>query len=74
MTNPKIRKSMIAGRELFVCDGMVEPILQQQVGALVKTLHYVRTEKSRSGVPGYVAICDIAPETIPTDTFLRGLR
>jgi len=74
MTQPKVRKSMISGRELFLCDGMVEPLLQQQIGTLVKTLHYVRTEKSRSGVPGLVAVCDIAPATIPTDTFLRGLR
>jgi Rps23 Pro-64 3,4-dihydroxylase Tpa1-like proline 4-hydroxylase len=73
-TKPIIRKSIISGRELFVCDGMVDPILQQQVGALVKNLHYVRTEKSRAGVPGYVAICDIVKETIPSDAFLRGLR
>lgn len=73
-TKPIIRKSIISGRELFVCDGMVDPILQQQVGALVKNLHYVRTEKSRAGVPGYVAICDIVKERISSDAFLRGLR
>ncbi|HYJ35505.1 MAG TPA: 2OG-Fe(II) oxygenase [Rhizomicrobium sp.] len=73
-TKPKIRKSMIAGRELFVCDGMVEPLMQQHIGSLVKRLHYVRSEKSRAGVPGLVAVCDIAPETIPNDNFLRGLR
>lgn len=74
MTKPKIRKSMLAGRELFVCDNMIEPLLVQQIGALVRTMHYVRTEKSRAGVPGYVAVCDIAPETIAGDTFLRVLR
>jgi len=74
MTKPKIRKSMIAGRELFLCDGMVEPLMQQQIGTLVRTLHYVRTEKSRADVPGGVAVCDIAMETIPSDTFLRLLR
>jgi hypothetical protein len=73
-TKPKIRKSIISGRELFVCDGLVEPLMQQQVGALVRTLHYVRTEKSRAGVPGLVAVCDIVPERIATDSFLRGLR
>jgi SM-20-related protein len=73
-TKPKIRKLMIAGRELFVCDGMIELLMQQRIGTLVKSLHYVRTEKSRTGVPGFVAISNIAPETIPTDAFLRGLR
>jgi hypothetical protein len=74
MTEPKIRKSVISGRELFVCDGMVEPLTLHQLNTFVRTLHYVRSEKSRHGVPGLVAVCDIAPETIATDTFLRGLR
>src|SRR4051812_21735316 len=71
---PRIRKSIISGRELFLCDGLVEPVMQQQIAALVKTMHYVRAEKSRPGVPGLVAVCDIAPETVATDPFLRGLR
>jgi hypothetical protein len=73
-TEPKIRKSMISGRELFVCDGMVEPVMRHQLSNLVKAMHYVRTEKSRADVPGLVAVCDIAPETIASDTFLCGLR
>jgi Rps23 Pro-64 3,4-dihydroxylase Tpa1-like proline 4-hydroxylase len=73
-TKPKIRKSIISGREIFICDDMVEPAMQQQLNTLVSKMHYVRTEKSRLGVPGLVAVCDIAPETIATDTFLRGLR
>jgi hypothetical protein len=74
MTAPKIRKSMIAGRELFLCDGVVDPVMVQQIGAAVKTMHYLRTEKSRADVPGGVAVCDIALETVPNDPFLRGLR
>jgi hypothetical protein len=73
-SEPKIRKSMVSGRELYICDGMVEPIMLQQIGNLVRTMHYVRSEKSRAGVPGLVAVCDIAAETIASDTFLRGLR
>jgi hypothetical protein len=74
MTAPKIRKSVISGRELFLCDGVVEPVMVQQIGMLVKTMHYFRTEKSRADVPGGVAVCDIALETVPNDPFLRGLR
>ena len=74
MTEPKIRKSLISGRELFVCDNMVEPVMVQQVGTLVRTLHYVRKEKSRPGVPGLAAVSDIAADRIAADPFLRGLR
>ena len=71
---PKIRKSIISGRELFVCDDLIEPAMIQQVGTLVRTLHYVRKEKSRPGVPGLAAVCDIPAERIAIDPFLRGLR
>jgi SM-20-related protein len=71
---PKIRKSIVSGREIFVCDGMVQPATQQQINTLVRTLHYVRSEKSRAGVPGLVAVCDFAPEIIATDAFFGGLR
>jgi len=71
---PKIRKSIISGRELFLCDDLVEPVVQQQIAALVKTMHYVRAEKSRQDVPGLVAVCDIKPETVAGNSFLRGLR
>lgn len=73
-TKPRVRKSMLSGRELFICDNMVEPLMVQQIGTLVRTMHYVRAEKSRLDSPSRVAVCDIAPETIPTDSFLRGLR
>ncbi len=53
---------------------MIEPMMVQQVGALVRTLHYVRKEKSRPGVPGVAAVSDIPPEKVALDPFLRGLR
>jgi hypothetical protein len=73
-TKPIVRKSIISGREVFVCDDMVEPLVQQQIYALVRTMHYVRSEKSRHGVPGLVAVCDIVPDAIASDAFLVGLR
>src|SRR6201999_2682745 len=59
---PKIRKSLISNRELFVCDNVVDMKLVTQIGMMVKTLHYLRKEKSRPGVPGLIAVSDI-----PTD-------
>jgi hypothetical protein len=71
---PRIRKSVISGREIFVCDNVFDPMMVKQVGALVRTLHYVRKEKSRPGVPGLAAVSDIPAERIAIDPFLRQLR
>jgi len=73
-TEPKIRKSLISGRELFVCDNLIDPMMVQQVGNLARTLPYFRKEKSRPGVPGLAAISEIPVERIPVDPFLSSLR
>jgi SM-20-related protein len=49
-------------------------MMVNQVGALVRALHYVRKEKSRPGVPGLAAVSDIPPAKITTDPFLSSLR
>lgn len=74
MPEPKIRKSLISGRELFVLDNMIDEMMVDRLGALVKTLHYVRREKSRPDVPGLAAVSDIPQERIAVDPFLRSLR
>jgi len=74
MTEPKIRKSLISGRELFVCDNMIDAMMVKQVATLARTLHYVRKEKSRPGVPGLAAVSDIPADRIAVDPFLCGLR
>jgi hypothetical protein len=71
---PKIRKSVISGRELFICDNMIDALMVQRVGALVRTLHYLRKEKSRPGVPGLAAVSDIPAERIGSDPFLLAVR
>ncbi len=71
---PTIRKAVISGREIFICDNMIDPMMVKQVGTLVRTLHYLRKEKSRPGVPGLAAVSDIAMERIASDPFLRQLR
>jgi Rps23 Pro-64 3,4-dihydroxylase Tpa1-like proline 4-hydroxylase len=71
---PQIRKSLISGRELFIFDNIIDDMMVSHVGALVKTLHYVRKEKSRPGVPGLAAVSDIPQEKIAADPFLCSLR
>jgi SM-20-related protein len=70
----KIRKSLISGRELFVCDNIVDPMMVQQVGNLARTLPYFRKEKSRPGVPGLAAVSEIPAERIAVDPFLCSLK
>jgi hypothetical protein len=74
MPEPKIRKSLISGRELFVLDNVIDDMMVNQVAALVRTLHYLRKEKSRPGVPGLAPVSDIPQERIQVDPFLRSLR
>ena len=74
MTEPKIRKAVISGREIFICDGMIDPMMVKQIGAGVRSLPYVRKEKSRPDVPGLAAVSDIPPENVTADPFLRNLR
>jgi len=74
MTEKKIHRRLISGRELLVCDDMVEPVMIEKIGALVKTLSYRRKEKSRPGVPGLAAVSEIAAEQIPNNTFLQHLK
>jgi SM-20-related protein len=69
-----IRSALISGREIFICDGLIDAAMVARIGAVVRSLHYVRREKSRPGVPGLAAVSDIAPNMIPGDVFLQTLR
>jgi hypothetical protein len=73
-TEPNIRRVLISGREIFVCDNMIAPEMINRIGALVKTLVYRRKEKSRPGVPGLAAISEIAAAQLSNNVFLQNLR
>jgi hypothetical protein len=74
MTEPKIRKVVVSGREIFICDDIIDPMMVKQIGAGVGSLPYVRKEKSRPDVPGLAAVSDIPPEKITVDPFLHSVR
>lgn len=71
---PHIRKALVSGREVFICDNMIDPMMVKQIGSVVRSIHYVRKEKSRPGVPGLAAVSDIPTERIAIDPFLRSVR
>lgn len=74
MAEAKIRKTVISGREIFICDHVIDPIIIKQVGEGVRALPYIRKEKSRPDVPGLVAVSDFPPERIAVDPLLCRLK
>jgi len=74
MTDKTVSRSLISGREIFVCDNMVDAATIGTVGTLVKSLSYRRREKSRPGVPGLAASSEILAEQIPNNSFLQQLK
>ncbi len=74
MAEKAIRRNLISGRELFVCDNVVEPEVIEKIGTLVQSLSYRRKEKSRPGVPGLAAVSEIATAQIPNNRFLQHLK
>jgi len=71
---PSVRRHLIAGRELFVCDGFIESSYVARIAAVVKTLHYQRKEKSRPDVPAAASSADIAQAALKVDPFFLRLR
>ena len=71
---PHVRRAVISGREVFVCDNMVDGETVGRVGLLVKTLNYRRKEKSRPDVPGMASISEIATGQMGNNRFLQQLR
>jgi len=56
---PKVRRFIVSGRELFICDGFVDPAFVTKIESIVKSLRYQRKEKKprrhafRGSVGGY---------------------
>jgi Rps23 Pro-64 3,4-dihydroxylase Tpa1-like proline 4-hydroxylase len=73
-TAPQVRRAVISGREIFVCDNMVDSETVGRIGLLVKTLNYRRKEKSRPDVPGMASISEIAAGQMGNNRFLHQLR
>jgi SM-20-related protein len=71
---PNARRFLISGRELFLCDGFIDPVLVARIGSAVKSLHYQRKEKSRPDVPAAAASADIADAVLGVDPFFLRLR
>lgn len=60
--SPVVVKRMISGRELYICDHLVDDAMALRVGQLLPTLDYHRTERSRADLPVSGAAAEITPD------------
>ena len=73
-TKTKVSRLTISGRELFICDDFIDPAMVTAIGSDLKTMNFVRKEKSRLGVPGLASSADIDAALLPRDPFFLRLR
>lgn len=71
---PRVSRAVVSGRELFICDNMIDADMVQRIGTIVRTLHYERKEKSRADVPAIAASADIAASALAAEPFFQRLR
>jgi hypothetical protein len=71
---PKASRLLISGREIFICDGFIDPVLAVKIESVVQTLRYERKEMSRLDVPPSADSADIPDEVVGTDPFFLRLR
>ncbi len=70
----KVRRHVIAGRELFICDGWIDPAFVAKIASIVPNLHYHRKEKSRADVAFATSSAEIADAALRVDPFFLRLR
>jgi hypothetical protein len=58
--SPAVKKVLISGREVFICDNFIPGETAQQIGRLLKTLTYRRSEMSRPDTPISGAAAEIS--------------
>ena len=73
-TEPRVGRLMISGRELFICDNFIAPTMVADIGRDLKTMPFVRQEKSRIDVAGLASSADIDAALLPSDPFFLRLR
>ena len=71
---PRIGRATIDGRELFICDHMIDPEMVQRIGTIARTLNYLRTERSRPDTPVTAGSADISAQALAGEPFFQRLR
>jgi len=76
MATPKTRvgRMVISGRDLFICDNFIDPAMVTAIGSDLKTMPFMRKEKSRADVQGMASSANIDAALLPRDPFFLRLR
>ncbi|HEY2010234.1 MAG TPA: 2OG-Fe(II) oxygenase [Rhizomicrobium sp.] len=69
-----ISKKIVSGREIFVCDNVIDDQTVRRIGQFIKTLNYRRSERSRPDLPISGAAAEIAPDVYAKDAFFLEMR
>jgi hypothetical protein len=70
----RVGRLVISGRELFICDGFVDSEMVSAIGGSLKTMPFMRKEKSRADVQGLASSANIDKALLPRDPFFLRLR
>ncbi len=73
-TKTRVGRLVISGRELFICDNFIDPAMVTAIGSDLKTMPFMRKEKSRLDVPGLASSANIDAALLPKDPFFLRLR
>jgi hypothetical protein len=68
-----VNKKLIGGREVYICDGFVADDIALRVSALLRTLTYRRSEKSRPDLPVSGAAAEISEDLRAREPFFAEL-
>jgi hypothetical protein len=76
MATPQTRvgRIVISGRDLFICDNFIDPVMVNAIGSDLKTMPFARKEKSHAGAMGLASSADISAALLPRDPFFLRLR
>jgi hypothetical protein len=69
----KVKRFLVSGRELFICDGFIAPAKVLAVGACVKSLNFARREASLLGMAPTASSAEI-PATPLMDELIAQLQ
>ena len=69
-----VTKKTVSGREIFICDNVVDDQTVLRIAEFIKTLTYRRSERSRPDLPVSGAAAEIAPKIYTKDTFFIEMR
>jgi len=72
--SPFVTKKLVSGREVFVCDNFIAEKTALRIGQLLKTLLYLRSEKSRPDLPVSGGAAEISAQLRASEPFFPEMR